>query len=128
MTDASVEPLTDEQRARLRRSVDPEALERLLARAPKAERALVLLGFYAEPTAAETLDALRAAGTSAGELEELRQLAEGVPLPPNLAHPENDPDPDWATSTWFVHLDLETASEPELRVLWESAEPSRGAS
>lgn len=126
MTDAAVERLADDQRARLRRSVDPEALERLLARLPKAERALVLLGFYAEPTAAETLEALRAAGTSERELDELRPFAEYVPLSPHLAHRENDLDPDWIAPTWFVHLALERPSEQEIGVLWEAAEPSRG--
>ena len=127
MTEDSFGRLTDDQRVRLRRSVDPDALERLLARVPRAERALVLLGFCEELTAPETLDALRAAGTSETEIDELRPFAEYAPLPPHLAHPENDPDPDWIAPTWPVHLSLQPPGDPELRVLWDAVEPSRRA-
>ena len=43
MTDDTTTRLTAQQRARLRRSVDATALERLLARVPDAERRLLLL-------------------------------------------------------------------------------------
>jgi hypothetical protein len=127
MTDESFARLTDDQRPRLRRSVDPEALERLLARVPKGERALVLLGFYTDPTAVETMDALRGAGISETEIDELRPFAEYAPLPPHLAHPESDPDPDWVAPTWPVQLSLQPLGDQELRMLWEAVEPSRGA-
>ena len=127
MADDSFERLTNDQRARLRRSVDPDALERLLRRVPKSERELVQLSFYTKPTATEALDALTSAGTGDAELDAIRPFAEYAPLPPHLAHPENDPHPDWVAPTWPVHLSLQPPGDPELRMLWDAAEPSRGA-
>jgi hypothetical protein len=115
--------LTYEQRARLRPSVDAPALERLLDRLPAAaERQLMLLSFYMEPTAAEALDALGSAGVDDAELEDLRALANHTPLPPHLAHPENDVDPDWVAPTHTVNLAVEAPEDPELRALWKAVE------
>jgi hypothetical protein len=127
-TNASMWQLTPEQRDRLRDSVDTLALERLLDRLPTAaEQQLMLLSFYRNPTAAETADALGAAGVDDAELEDLRALADHTPLPPHLAHPENDFDPDWVAPTQMVTLALHAPDDPELRELWEAVEPRRGA-
>ena len=127
MTEDSFVRLTDDQRVRLRRSVNPVALERLLASMPRAERPLVLLSFCADVAASEMLDALRAAGISETEIRELRPFADYAPPPPHLAHSENDLDPDWVAPRWPVHLSLQPPNDPELRVLWGAVEPSRGA-
>ena len=127
MADEATWRLTPERRARLRRSVDVSALERLLSRLPPKERPLMLLGFCRDPTAGETVEVLRAFGISDPELEELRQLAEHVPIPPDLAHPENDPDPNWTARLWQLTLRVPPPSDRELRALWEAVEPRPGA-
>jgi hypothetical protein len=127
MSDSSPRPLTPEERGRLRRSVDAAALERLLERLPKGHRPLTLLHFYELPTAAEVLDALRAAGADEAELAAVRPFAEYAPLPPHLAHPENDPDPRWVPAVWPVALSIDPPADPEVRAMWEAAEPPRDA-
>jgi hypothetical protein len=127
MSDSSSRPLTEEERGRLRRSVDAAALERLLARLPQGDRPLMLLYFYELPTASEVLDALRAAGADEAELAAVRPFAEYAPLPPHLAHPENDPDPSWVPPIWPVSISIEPPADPEVRAMWEAAEPPRGA-
>ena len=117
--------VTPEQRARLRRSVDVSALERLLAYLPATERPVMLLGFCSDPTPAEALDALRTSGVSDAEFDELRRFAEYTPLPPHLAHPENVPDPNWTAPAWHLIFQVQPPDDPELRVLWEAVEPRR---
>ena len=119
--------VTPEQRSRLRRSVDVPALERLLAYLPATERAVMFLSFCDDPTAAEALNALTASGADLTELEDLRRFAEYAPLPPHLAHPENDPDPNWTAPAWQLIFQVQPPDNPELRALWEAVEPRRGA-
>jgi hypothetical protein len=126
MADESTWRLTPEQHVRLRRTVDVAVLERLLACLPASERPVTLLGFCSDPTPAEVLEVLRASGVSDTELDELRQLAEYVPLPPHLAHPENDPDPNWTAAPWHLVCQVSPPSDPELRALWEAVERGRG--
>jgi hypothetical protein len=126
MADQPAWELTSEQRGRVRESVDVPALERLLASVPAAERAVVFLSFCADPAAEEGLDALRAAGVSETELEELRQLAQYEPLPPHLAHPENDPDPNWTAPAANLIFQLQPPEDAGLRALWEAVEPRHG--
>lgn len=127
MTDESTSPLTPEWRTRLRRSVDVPALERLLVYLPAAGRPVMILSFCEDPTPAEALDALRSSGVSDAECEELRRFAEYEPLPPHVAHPENDPDPHWTAPASHLIFQVQPPADPELRALWEAVEPRRGA-
>ena len=128
MSDPAPPPVSSKDRARLRPSVDVAALERLIAQQPLSARSLTLLAFYAQPTAGEVLTALLAAGADEGALSTLRAFAAYAPVPPHLAHPENDPDPTWMAPVWAVDLAAELPEEPRLRALWEAVEPKRGAS
>lgn len=123
MSDEVSWQLTPEQRARLRRTVSHAALERLLARLPAGARSLMFLGFCDDPTPAEALAALRDAHTGESELEEMRRFLEDTPLPPHLAHPENDPDPGWTAPALNMVFQVQPPDDPELRALWEAVEP-----
>jgi hypothetical protein len=122
MSDASSTSLTPEERGRLRPGLNLVALERLLAAVPPHLRAITLLHFYELPTASEALHALEASGVEEYEFQELRALAEHVPLPPHLSHSENDPDPDWVPPVHSVQLSIDPPDDAELRALWEAVE------
>lgn len=117
--------LTPAQRVRLRRTVNVPALERLLARLSAKARPLVFLGFCEDPTPSEALAALGAADSSEAELEEARWFLEYTPLPPHLAHEENDPDPNWTAPALNMVFQVQPPDDPELRALWEAVEPGR---
>jgi len=105
MSDPAPPPVSSRDRARLRPSVDVAALERLIAQQPLSARSLTLLAFYAQPTAGEVLTALLAAGADEGALSTLRAFAAYAPVPPHLAHPENDPiRPGWLLSGRSISL------------------------
>jgi hypothetical protein len=122
MSDDSPRRLSPEERSRLRPSLNLDALERLLQRVPPNVRAITLLHFYEAPTAREALDALEASGLEDYEFGDLRALADHVPLPPHLAHPENDLDPDWVPPVHPVYLSIDPPDDPELRALWDAVE------
>jgi hypothetical protein len=91
---------------------------------PDNMRALLILHFCIERTATETLDAMRTAGVSEADLEDMGAFA--TPLPPHLAHPENDFDPDWVPPVRSVDLEVQPPADPALLELWTAVEPSRG--
>jgi hypothetical protein len=114
--------LTPSERARLRTTVDVAALERYLVYVPPPSRGIIIVGFYEFPTSAEVLAALRADGTVPDAIEFFQSMVDNPPLPPHLAHPENDYDPHWVPPEPNLVFQLSPPETPELRKLWELIE------
>jgi hypothetical protein len=117
--------LTPLERARLRTTVDVAALERYLVHVPPPSRGVAIVGFFEFPTPAEVLEALRADGSVPDAIEFFQSLIDNPPLPPRLAHPENDVDPDWTPPEANPVFNVTAADDSELRPLWEAIEPRR---
>jgi hypothetical protein len=126
MMDEFSEPLTLAERARLRPTADPGALERYLARIPSFLRAVTVLSFAARRSPTEVRDALEAAGELTEQIQALLQpFIDYRPMPPHLAHPENEPDDAWEPREWedVMFLSVEPpADDAELTALWRAIE------
>lgn len=118
--------LTPSERARLRTTVDVAALECYLVHVPPPSGGIVIVGFYEFPTPEEALAALRADGTVPEAIEFFQSMVGNPPLPPHLAHPENDYDPHWVPPEPNLMFQLSPPGEPELRRLFEAVEPRGG--
>ena len=127
------EPLTPTERGRLRKSVDPVALERLIAASRGEARRALVVHFATEVTADDVRAALAEMGADDDLAEIERALATGASEPtepPRLVEP--DPHVPGALAhvtvpTTNFLLQVDPPDDPALRTLWENVEPSRNA-
>ena len=112
------EHLTDEERARLRSTVNVDALERVLSAAPRDSHQLLFLAC----TWYVTDDQLVALGL------EVPPRSKELPIPVTLADGREAQGLQFLP-TQNTHLVLHHLPEPELDRLWQDVEPSvhRGA-
>jgi hypothetical protein len=107
--------LTDVERARLRPSVNPAALERWLVASGGESRRAVIAHFATDMTDDDLAEIQRVVGIDDPESEELRAAEEDEP---------SDPVHERFVSQWVHVVGLVPPDEPELRVLWDAIEPS----
>jgi len=113
---ADVSRLTDEARARLRPSIDIDALERFLAAVPQESRQLYFLACVRNITDEE----LQAIGIA------LPPLAQGPPPAPPVPVTLSDGREGWRVPfhpARNIHLALPRLAESELDRLWHQVEP-----
>jgi hypothetical protein len=127
---AGTAPLTPTELARLRRSVDPSALERWLS-VSGGELRRAIIAHFAETITEDDLRVTRAeCGASAEEMAELElMLAEPPPPPEPMRYPAADA-PEGAVAFQFIPtsqlvLFVEPPEDPALRALWDAIEPAR---
>ena len=127
------EPLTPTERGRLRPSVDPVALERLIAASGGEARRALVVHFAGEVTVDDVRAALAEMGADddLAEIERALELAASEPTePPRLVEPA--PNVPGAVAHMTIPttnsiLQVEPPEDPVLRTLWENVEPSRHA-
>jgi hypothetical protein len=124
-SDRPVPALTPAERARLRPSVDVNALERFLAEIPEDVRpgvkTAVVLHFSQSVTMADIRDFLRAVGNDHTAAAVDRAIATQPAKEPGAIPDEPKP----AKSDVFT---MEPPESPQLRALWEAIEPRRPSS
>jgi hypothetical protein len=136
MTDSAYgtgsEPLTVDERARLRLSVRVEALERWLAATGGEARRSVIAHFAVEVTADDIRASYVELASSDESLAELNQtLEEPLPSEGPVHEPGPDAPPGAVAYTVIPHEDFIIQVTPPddaaLRALWDDIEPVDGA-
>jgi hypothetical protein len=127
----ATEPLTPTERGRLRPSVDPIALERLIAAFGREARRALVVHFAGEVTADDVRAALAEMGAD-DDLAELERALDAAASEPAEAPRLVDPAPNvpgalahGTVPTVNFILQVGRPEDPVLRMLWDNVEPSR---